>query len=193
MKLIVGLGNPGRQYERTRHNLGFMVVDLLAARWSIGMTVEGSGSFGRGRVAGQTVGLLKPMTFMNRSGQAVLEVVQFYKLETADLLVVFDDLDLPVGRVRVRAKGSAGGHKGLGDIINRLGSEDIARVRIGIARPAGDDAVDYVLSPFGPQEREPIEAAVRVAAQAAECWLTEGPDAAMNRYNSSPDAKTEPQ
>jgi PTH1 family peptidyl-tRNA hydrolase len=133
------------------------------------------------------------MTFMNLCGQAVLEVVQFYKLELADLLVVFDDLDLPVGRVRMRAKGSAGGHKGLGDIINRLGSDEFARIRIGIGRPAGADAVDYVLSPFGPQEREPIEAAVQVAAQAAECWLTEGPDAAMNRYNSGGDAKLEPQ
>lgn len=193
MKLIVGLGNPGRQYERTRHNLGFLVADRLAERWSIGMAIEGSGAFGRGRVAGQPVGLLKPMTFMNRCGQAVLEVVQFYKLDAADLLVIFDDLDLPVGRVRVRAKGSAGGHKGLADILRVLGREDIARIRIGIGRPADGDAVDYVLSPFGPQEREPIEAAVRVAAQAAECWLMEGPDAAMNRYNSSPDAKTEPQ
>ena len=153
MKLIVGLGNPGRQYERTRHNLGFMVADLLASRWSISLAIKGSGAFGRGSIAGQPAGLLKPMTYMNRSGQAVLEVVQFYKLPLSDLLVISDDLDLPVGRVRMRAKGSAGGHKGLGDIIQRLGSDEFARIRIGIGRPDRGDAVDYVLSPFRPDEQ----------------------------------------
>lgn len=193
MKLIVGLGNPGRQYERTRHNLGFLVADLLASRWSVPLAIKGSGAFGRGSIAGQAAALLKPMTFMNRSGQAVLEVVQFYKLPLSDLLVIFDDLDLPVGRVRMREKGSAGGHKGLGDIIQRLGSDEISRVRIGIGRPAGGDTVDYVLSPFRPDEQPPVELGLLRAAEAAECWLTEGPGAAMNRYNRNQDSQSEPE
>lgn len=184
MKLIVGLGNPGRQYSQTRHNLGFMVVDRLAARWSIAAAPgKGLYEFGRGPAAGHTVGLLKPLTFMNRSGEAVLEVVQFYKVDLADLLVVYDDLDLPVGYVRVRARGSAGGHKGLGDIIRRLGSDQIARVRIGIGRPVHGDSVSYVLSRFLPEEEPLVAAALDRAADAAACWLADGPEVAMNRYN----------
>ena len=193
MKLIVGLGNPGRQYERTRHNLGFMVADLLASRWSVSLSMKDSGAFGRGSIAGQPAALLKPMTYMNRSGQAVLEVVQFYKLPLSDLLVISDDLDLAVGRVRMRVSGSAGGQKGLGDIIQRLGSDEVARIRIGIGRPAGGDAVEYVLSPFRPEEREPIEIALLRAAEAAECWITDGSAAAMNRYNRSTDTKSDPE
>jgi PTH1 family peptidyl-tRNA hydrolase len=156
----------------------------LAARWGIAVSAErGLYSLARGHADGQAVGLLKPLTFMNRSGQAVLEVVQFYKVELADLLVIFDDLDLPVGRVRVRAQGSAGGHKGLGDIIGRLGSEDLARVRIGIGRPAHGDAVAYVLNRCEPEEEPLLEAALDRAADAAACWLAQGSSAAMNRYN----------
>ncbi len=191
MKLIVGLGNPGRQYERTRHNLGFVVADLLARRWSIDLAIKGNAAFGRGPIAGQTAALLKPMTYMNRSGQAVLEVVQFYKLPLADLLVISDDLDLPVGRVRMRAKGSAGGQKGLGDIAQRLASDEFARIRIGIGRPASGDAVEYVLSPFRPEEHEPVEIALLRAAEAAECWITDGPAVAMNRFNRNTDTKAE--
>lgn len=183
MKLIVGLGNPGRQYERTRHNLGFMVAERLAARWSIGWSTWGSGLLGKGSIAGQSVCLLKPTTFMNRSGQAVLEAVQFYKIAMPDLLVMLDDLDLPVGRVRMRASGSAGGHKGLQDIANRLASDEVVRVRIGIGRPEYGDAVSYVLSGFGPDELPLVETSLDWAADAAECWLREGPAAAMNKYN----------
>ncbi len=183
MKMIVGLGNPGRQYERTRHNLGFMVADRVAARWSIGWSTWSSGLVGKGSVAGQSVCLLKPMTFMNRSGQAVLEVAQFYKLSPADLLVVLDDLDLPVGRVRLRAAGSAGGHKGLDDIMRRLGTDALTRVRIGIGRPGYGDTVSYVLSAFTGDEQPVVESSLDWAADAAECWLREGPDAAMNKYN----------
>lgn len=191
MKLIVGLGNPGRQYERTRHNLGFMVADRLAARSSIGWSTWGSGLLGKGQVAGQQVCLVKPMTFMNRSGQAALEVVQFYKVDLADLLVVFDDLDLPVGRVRMRAAGSAGGHKGLQDIMIRLASDQIARVRVGIGRPVHGDTVSYVLSGFMPDEQPLVETAVDWAADAVECWLKEGPTAAMNKYNKSQGSQPE--
>jgi PTH1 family peptidyl-tRNA hydrolase len=191
MKLIVGLGNPGRQYERTRHNMGFRVVDRLADRWAVPLALKGHGAFGRGTFAGQTVALLKPMTFMNRSGQAVLEVVQFFKLPLADLLVVYDDLDLPVARVRLRARGSAGGQKGMADVINRLGDDEIARVRIGIGRPAAGDAVSYVLSRFLPDEQPLVEGALDKAVEAVECWVDDGPAAAMNRYNRNQDPEAE--
>jgi len=187
MKLIVGLGNPGRQYERTRHNLGFRVVDLLAARWNVPMA-EGkfSGWWGRTTVAGEPAGLLKPATFVNCSGRAVAEAVRFYKVSLPDLLVIVDDLDLPVGRIRIKPKGSAGGHRGLEDIIGRLGSNEFARVRIGIDKPADGDSVRYVLGEFAADEEPLIERAVARAADAADCWLREGLDAAMNKYNRPP-------
>lgn len=191
MKLIVGLGNPGRQYERTRHNLGFLVADRLAARGAVVFATKGSGLLGKGQLAGQPVLLLKPMTFMNRSGQAVLEVVQFYKLPLGQVLVVYDELDLPVGRVRMRARGSAGGHKGMQDIVNRLGCDEIARIRIGIDKPSHGDTVSYVLSGFGSDEQPLVESALDRAADAAECWLAEGSDAAMNKYNRNQGSQPE--
>jgi len=184
VKLVVGLGNPGKRYEATRHNLGFMVVDKLASRWNVGRFAERfRGWFGTTQVRGVAVGLLKPATFVNRSGEAVLQAMQFYKLEMSDLLVVTDDMDLPPGRIRIRPKGSAGGHKGLADIIGRLGSDQFARLRIGIGKPTDGDAVEFVLSRFLPEEVPAIERAIERAADAVECWITEGLDAAMNRYN----------
>ena len=183
MKLIVGLGNPGSKYAGTRHNVGFEVVDLLARRWGILLGREQfHGWFGVG-AAGQTkVALLKPTTYMNRSGQAVLAAGRFYQLEAADLLVVADDLALEAGVIRIRGSGSAGGHNGLRDIIERLGTEAFARMRLGIGG-AGGDAVGYVLSRFAPEEAPMMARTIERAADAAATWVMEGLDSAMNRYN----------
>jgi len=184
MKLVVGLGNPGSRYDRTRHNLGFRVVDVLAERWHVAVTREKfDAMLGDGTVAGQRTTLMKPQTFMNRSGRSVQAAVAFYRLPIEDVLVVSDDLDLPVGSVRIRASGSSGGHRGLEDIIRLLGSESFPRVRIGIGRPDRADAVDHVLSGFTEDEEAVVKQAVHRAADAVECWLAEGVTAAMNRFN----------
>jgi PTH1 family peptidyl-tRNA hydrolase len=186
VKLIVGLGNPGPKYAGTRHNVGFDVVDKLAGRWQVGMGAEKfHGWFGVGEFGGERVGLLKPTTYMNRSGQAVLAAGQFYKLELADLMVVVDDHALPLGRIRIRQSGSSGGHNGLEDIIARLGSDDWCRLRVGIGEPVGD-MKNYVLSGYDESEKPVIEAGIVRAANAVECWVTEGPDAAMNKFNFEP-------
>lgn len=183
MKLIVGLGNPGPQYAGTRHNVGFDVVDVLAQRWKMSLTAEKfHGWFVLGDVAGQRVGLMKPTTFMNRSGQAVLAAGQFYKIALSDLLVIADDLALPVGRIRLRVNGSAGSHNGLQDVIDRLGSEAFCRLRIGIGAAVGDGAA-YVLARF-PREEEETMGVVRVrAADAVESWLAVGAERTMTRFN----------
>ncbi len=184
MKLIVGLGNPGTKYAATRHNVGFRVADLLAARGGIDLPQEKFHAwFGRGTIAGTEVVLMKPTTFMNRSGQAVVAAGRFYQLPPDDLLVISDDTALPLGKLRLRRSGGAGGHNGLQDIIDRLGTEDFARLRIGIDAPVGE-RVGFVLSRFAdPDEKRMTEACER-AADAVECWLTQGIDQAMNRYNA---------
>ena len=184
MKLVVGLGNPGSRYERTRHNLGFRVIDTLAERWRIEVTRQKFNALvGDGTVAGCRAVLLKPMTFMNLSGQAVQAAVAFHKLPLEELLVVSDDMDLPTGQLRVRASGSSGGHRGLENIIQLLGSDSFARVRIGIGRSDRDAAVEHVLSVFSADEEAVADEAVQRAANAAECWLAEGVTAAMNKFN----------
>jgi peptidyl-tRNA hydrolase, PTH1 family len=184
MKLVAGLGNPGSRYEGTRHNLGFAVVDLLAGRWGIEVARQKFNAWvGDGTAGGQRVVLLKPLTFMNLSGQAVQAAVAFHKLSLEDLLVVSDDLDLPVGQIRLRASGTSGGHKGLESIIQLLGSNEFARLRIGIGRAGRDEVVAHVLSGISPEEEALTDAAVRRAADAVECWLTDGVTAAMNRFN----------
>jgi len=186
VKVIVGLGNPGPAYESTRHNVGFDVIDLLASRWSIGMKAEKFHAwFGQGAVASEKVVLLKPTTWMNRSGQSVLAAGRFYKLELVDLLVISDDMALPVGKLRFRKEGSAGGHKGLQNIIDCVGSEAWCRLRVGVGEPLGDPAA-YVLTRFAKEEGPIIEAARKRAADAVECWLAQGPDATMNRFNAEP-------
>lgn len=184
VKLIVGLGNPGPKYAGTRHNVGFDVVDELARRWQIGMGAEKFHAwFGVGEFRGERVGLMKPTTYMNRSGQAVVAAGQFYKLELTDLMVVVDDLALPVGKLRIRKSGSAGGHNGLEDIVTRAGSDAWCRLRIGIGARVGDPKV-YVLGEFDETEKPIIDAAVKKAADAVECWVAEGPDQAMNKFNA---------
>jgi PTH1 family peptidyl-tRNA hydrolase len=183
VKLVVGLGNPGGRYAGTRHNLGFDVVDVLAARHRIDLATEKfHGWFGTGDIGNDRVVLLKPTTFMNRSGNAVLSAVQFYKLDPADLMVIADDLAMPPGRLRMRMKGSSGNHNGLQDIIDRLGTEEWSRLRIGIGPATGDPSA-YVLARFDPPEEPVMRAARERAADAVECWIGEGVERAMNRFN----------
>jgi PTH1 family peptidyl-tRNA hydrolase len=187
-KLVVGLGNPGSKYEGTRHNIGFEVIDRLAeggagARFSRkfdGLVAETEIDFRR-------VILLKPETFMNLSGRAVAQALRFYKLELADLLVVCDDLSLPLGKLRLRGGGSDGGQKGLRDIIACLGSDAFARLRLGIGDRGPADAADFVLSRFRGAERPVIDDALILAAQAVAVWTTQGLAAAMNRFNGPAD------
>jgi len=186
VKLIVGLGNPGTKHAGTRHNVGFRVIDELARRCQADLSQEKFHAwFARATVAEQEVILLKPTTFMNRSGPAVLAAGRFYRLELGDLLVISDDLALPLGKLRLRGQGGAGGHNGLQDIIDRLGSEVFARLRIGIDPPIGDP-VGWVLSRFSEAEESVAAAACCRAADAVECWIERGTECAMNRYNVEP-------
>lgn len=188
MKLVVGLGNPGRQYEGTRHNVGFVVVDRLIQRHAPGTTPKAKfqGAACEARIGSQRCLFLKPSTYMNLSGRAVGEAVRFHKLDPGDdLLVIVDDVALPVGSVRVRAQGGPGGHNGLTDVQRALGGTGYPRVRIGIgAPPAYMDQADYVLGRFTELERPLIETAIERAAGAAEVFATEGIGAAMNVFNA---------
>ena len=185
MKLVVGLGNPGRPYEGTRHNVGFATVDLLAKRH--GATWEAAPRGIEAFIArwrAQDVVLAKPLTFMNNSGSAVQALLQFYKIEAPDSLVVFDEAQLETGRLRVRPDGSSGGHNGLKSVIASLGTEQVPRLRIGVGRGDGRrDLAEHVLAKFEPEEREAIADAIERAADAAETFVTDGPAVAMNRYN----------
>jgi PTH1 family peptidyl-tRNA hydrolase len=184
MKLIVGLGNPGKEYQASRHNIGFSLLDVLADRWSIALTRhKHQGLCGNGLRAGEQVVLLKPQTYMNRSGESVAEAMSFYKATFSELLVVLDDMALPLGKLRLRRDGSAGGHNGLQNIIDRLGGNEFARLRIGIGSAAPGTAVAHVLGDFAKNEKSVIAAALGRAAEAVECWLDKGVNEAMNRYN----------
>ncbi|MDR5710109.1 MAG: aminoacyl-tRNA hydrolase [Armatimonadota bacterium] len=192
MRLVVGLGNPGRRYRGTRHNVGWEVVDRLSARWDVEISREEEEALvGRGEVAGVEVLLAKPLTYMNRSGEAVRGLVHRYGLRPEEIVVIYDDVDLPVGAIRVRARGSAGGHHGMASVLAALGTREVPRVRIGIGRPRGDAAA-YVLSRFAPAERPLVEEAVERAADAVETFLREGLEAAMNRFNRRVPVPSEP-
>ena len=190
MKLIVGLGNPGRKYEGTRHNVGFDVVDRLAAKHRADWESAPRGIEALvARWRPNTV-LAKPLTFMNLSGGAVVGLLQFYKVEIADLLVVVDEVNLELGRLRTRGAGSAGGHNGLKSIIEQLGIEDFARMRIGVGRgDARRDLADHVLAKFDRDERENVETAMGRAADAVELFVAEGIAPVMNRFNRKEDAE----
>ncbi len=189
MKLVVGLGNPGRKYDGTRHNVGFDVVDLLAARHHLEWEAAPADALiARWRSA--SVLVAKPLTFMNLSGHAVGELMRFYKVERKDVVVIVDDANLELGRLRARPSGSAGGHNGLKSIIGALGSEDFARLRVGVGRgDARRDLADHVLARFDPQEREDVAEAVGRAADAAELFVSEGIGPVMNRFNRKEDGE----
>lgn len=186
MYIIVGLGNPGKEYQNTRHNIGFDVIDEIAERNNIAMgEKKHKAIIGKGFIAGQKVVLVKPQTFMNLSGESVRDVIDFYKVdEKTELIVISDDISLDVGQIRIRKKGSAGGHNGLKNIILHLGHDEFQRVKMGVGeKPKGYDLADYVLGHFSKEEREIMNESAGRAAKAIEVMLTEGADAAMNLYN----------
>jgi PTH1 family peptidyl-tRNA hydrolase len=193
MKLIVGLGNPGKAYAHNRHNIGFRCINYLARLHSIPVKKHQCRSqVGIGKIAGIEVLLAKPKTFVNKSGEAVERLMHKYNISTDDLIVIYDDLDLPLGKLRLRPEGSAGGHKGINSIISALASEGFPRIKVGIGRPTTEDGtaitdedviVGYVLSDFTPQEDPAIKPTIATVAEAIHCILTEGITAAMNRFN----------
>lgn len=188
LRLIVGLGNPGDEYARTRHNAGFLVVDRLAVRWEAGWTVSRrfAARLADARVGALRVVLCQPLTFMNASGECVRPVMDFRSLTPDRLLVVADDADLPLGQLRLRPKGGAGGHHGLESLIQHLGTQEFARQRVGIGRRAGArEITHHVLGRFGPDEADVLEKVLSAAAGQAEAWLTAGIQKAMNQYNGS--------
>jgi PTH1 family peptidyl-tRNA hydrolase len=184
IKMVVGLGNPGKEYVDTRHNIGFRVIDSLAEALKIDVRKKRfSACLGSGEFADKKLILLKPMRFMNCSGQVVATATGFYKLVLSNLLVVTDDMALPPGRIRVRMKGSAGGHHGLADVIEKLGTKNISRLRIGIGQSNEKEAYDYVLSKPTEAERPLLDEAITKARDAVLCWVEYGIRATMNKFN----------
>ncbi len=188
--VVVGLGNPGAKYAHTRHNVGFDVVDALAQRWQIPLAEQRrfQGELGEGiAMLGRKVRLLKPLTFMNRSGQSVRAIADWYKLSPAEILVIYDDMDLPVGKLRLRLSGSAGTHNGMKSIVSHLGTSAFPRLRLGIGDPRtatqGRDTISHVLSRFSPEEAKVIAEVQHQSLAAIELSLKQGVEAAMNRYN----------
>jgi PTH1 family peptidyl-tRNA hydrolase len=188
--LIVGLGNPGREYGRTRHNVGFLAAEALASRWGLSFSRQRArAEVADGSVLGRRVTIAKPQTYMNSSGDAVRAVMRFANLTPADVVVLYDDMDLPLGRLRLRDKGSAGGHRGMQSIIDQLGTNEFARLRIGVGRPpAGLDPIDYVLTPFSAGELGELAAIFARVAEGLDVYLRDGIVAAMNVVNSAPKA-----
>ena len=185
MALIVGLGNPGAKYDRTRHNIGFDCLNRLhASMGSPSLQAKFEGQFAKGRIGQRDVCLVWPLTFMNCSGRCVSQFARFYKVELENILVICDDLSLPLGKLRIRKSGSSGGQKGLNDIIQSLGTQDVTRLRIGIdPTPAHWDTADYVLSKFSASERAIVDEGLFRADEAIAIWLKEGVDSAMNIFN----------
>jgi len=191
MRLILGLGNPGEPYRDTRHNVGFRVVEELARRWQVPLDRLECNALAAHTGSGEgPILLAKPQTYMNRSGHAARCFVERYELDPAAILVVYDEINLPFGKLRLRRSGSPAGHRGLESILESLRTAEVPRLRLGVAppaegRPPGEDLADFVLSPFEEGEREEAEAMIRRAADAVEVWLEEGPEAAMAKFNGS--------
>lgn len=189
MKLLIGLGNPGTQYAQTRHNCGFQVIDRLSALWNIPVDrARCRGLAGEGRVDGQRVALMKPQTFMNLSGDCVADALRWYKVDPKDTLIFSDDIDLPLGTIRMRPFGGAGTHNGWRDILLKTGSDRFPRVRVGVgAKPPEWDLADWVLSRFSAEDQPLMDAAFRRAAEAGACFVAYGIEEAMNLYNRKAD------
>ncbi|GGE84633.1 aminoacyl-tRNA hydrolase [Priestia taiwanensis] len=185
MKLIVGLGNPGREYHDTRHNIGFMVIDELAEKWNIPLNQEKyKGVFGSGIVNGEKVILVKPLTYMNLSGECIRPLMDYYKVEIDDFVVIYDDLDLVPGKLRLRMKGSAGGHNGIKSTIAHLGTQEFNRIRVGIGRPVtGRTVVDHVLGAFFQEETPDVKHSITQSVGACEAWLSTPFLQVMNTFN----------
>ena len=184
--VVTGLGNPGRKYADTRHNVGFWVVELLALRHKIKMSkVKFKGLYGEGVISGKKVLLVMPQTYMNLSGESVRDIISWYKIPVGNIIIIYDDIDLPVGKIRVRPKGSAGTHNGMKSVIYQIMSDEFPRVRIGIDKPPeGWDLADYVLSKFSKEEKDKISQAVVNAADAVEAIIGQGINQAMNKFNN---------
>ncbi|MBP2242586.1 PTH1 family peptidyl-tRNA hydrolase [Cytobacillus eiseniae] len=185
MKLVVGLGNPGKQYEKTRHNIGFEVVDRLAERLNIPLNqAKFQGVYGVGQVNREKVFLLKPLTYMNLSGESIAAIMDYFQIEDEELVVIYDDLDLPVGKIRLRQKGSAGGHNGIKSTIAHLATQEFNRIRVGIDRPpSGMKVPDYVLGRFTKEEQEAMGEVIEKCANACEDWISKPFLQIMNEYN----------
>lgn len=191
MYLIAGLGNPTKEYDKTRHNVGFSVIDVLADRYQIDISEKKHKALcGRGVIEGQKVLLLKPQTFMNLSGESIRAAADYYKIEPEEMIVIYDDISLDPGQLRIRLKGSAGGHNGIKNIIANLGTQDFPRIKVGVgAKPPRMDLADYVLSRFGAGEQKLMEEAFGEAAEAAVMMMTDGAERAMNHFNAKKKAE----
>lgn len=191
MYLIAGLGNPTKEYDKTRHNVGFSVIDVLADRYRIDISEKKHKALcGRGVIEGQKVLLLKPQIFMNLSGESIRAAADYYKIEPEEMIVIYDDISLDPGQLRIRLKGSAGGHNGIKNIIANLGTQDFPRIKVGVgAKPPRMDLADYVLSRFGAGEQKLMEEAFGEAAEAAVMMMTDGAERAMNHFNAKKKAE----
>ncbi|MGI6450619.1 MAG: aminoacyl-tRNA hydrolase [Desulfitobacteriia bacterium] len=184
MKAVIGLGNPGIKYSETRHNVGFMLLDIMVKELGYTYRNDFRGKVAEGRANGERIFFLKPYTYMNLSGLAVSQLVGYYKLAAGDILVIFDDMDLPLGKIRLRPKGSAGGHKGMKSIIQELGTQEFWRLKIGVDRPPeAEDVINHVLSSFSKAEKKILAEALASAHGAVKLWLDGQGDLAMNTYN----------
>lgn len=183
MYLIVGLGNIGKEYEHTRHNVGFDIMNLISDRYNIAVNREKfRGMYGEGRIGNEKVILLKPLTYMNLSGESVREAVNFYKIESSNIIVIYDDVSLDVGRLRLRSQGSSGGHNGIKSIIANIGSDIFPRIKIGVGQPPYN-LVEHVLGRFSKEERETVEKVFQIGTEAVESIICQGISQAMNKYN----------
>ena len=185
MKIIVGLGNPGNEYAKTRHNVGFMLIDALAEHLNISLWKDKfNAQIAEGRIGTEKVLLVKPQTYMNNSGEAVGPLMRWYKVNPEDIIVAHDDMDIPAGTIRIRKKGSSGGHNGIKSLISHVGSENFSRVRLGIGRPLpGWSVANHVLAPFPQEDKTAVDEAIKYLIPAVECIITDGIDIAMNKYN----------
>lgn len=186
MYIIVGLGNPGKRYENTRHNVGFNVIDILANEYGISVTkMKHKALIGEGRVGTEKIVLVKPVTYMNLSGESLVEIYNFYKIDRNNIVVIYDDIDLDVGKIRIRKKGSGGTHNGMKSIVKCLETTDFPRIRVGISKPEpGDDLANFVLSRFSKEEEVELKDGLEKVVKAIDCIITENIDLSMNKFNA---------